>query len=251
MPMQRLSKAVGWPAFKRTRSDVLIYLSLSRPKSSVTSQSTSCYFLEVRTAKAVYEKYIKGLFQASASATLPASKRKRRKELEETPTALLTWDAVRTSLELVNGSADACPPLKSVVGAVVALCNLAERIAACDENAEMLAWRSVAIIDTIYNSIDPNDAIPTHFLDGFLQFEQLVNEIRTAMEAITKKKRFLRVLHLRRSESELDKFTKRLDSAAEVFMIRSVTVQTMSVARIEDKVDNVAAVASTIQNSNV
>ncbi|KAF7367822.1 hypothetical protein MSAN_00846600 [Mycena sanguinolenta] len=176
-------------------------------------------------------------------------RRKRPKEdSSESPTATrLTWDTIRTALELVNDSADVCPPLKSAAGGVVALCNLAERLAACDENAEMLAWRSVTILDTIYHSIDPDaHTIPVHFLDGILQFEKVINEIRTAMEAITKKNRVLRVLHLRRNESQLAKFTTRLDSATEVFTIHSM----MSLARIEDKVEGVSVVASTIEHSN-
>ncbi|KAJ6505401.1 hypothetical protein C8R45DRAFT_923690 [Mycena sanguinolenta] len=181
----------------------------------------------------------------------------RRKRLKEdsgdSPTVTrLTWDAVRTALELLNDSADVCPPLKSAVGGVIALCNLAERLSACNEDAEMLVWRSVTILDTIYQSMDPDtNPIPAHLLDGILRFETLINEIRTAMEAITKKKRVPRVprvLHLRQNESQLAKFTARLDAAVEVFTIHSMTIQTLSLARIEDKVEGVSA---TIGHSTV
>ncbi|KAF7367823.1 hypothetical protein MSAN_00846700 [Mycena sanguinolenta] len=180
-------------------------------------------------------------------------KRPKEEDSEDSPTATrLTWDAIRTALEIVNDSADVCPPLKSAVGGVVALCNLAERLSACDENAEMLVWRSVTILDTIYSSIDPDThTIPAHFLHGILQFEKVINEIRTAMEAITKKNRALRVLHLRRDESQLTKFTSRLDSAAEVFTIHSTTIQTMALARIEEKVEGVSVVASAVEHSNI
>ncbi|KAF7367826.1 hypothetical protein MSAN_00847000 [Mycena sanguinolenta] len=183
---------------------------------------------------------------------LPRRKRPKDNPPESPTAARLSWDAVRTALELVNDSADVFPPLKSAVGGVVALCNLAERLAACNADAEILVWRSVAILDTIYQSMDPDtNTIPAHFLDGILRFETLINEIRTAMEAITKKSRALRVLHLRRNESQLAKFTARLDSAAEVFAIHSMTVQTMSLARVENKVEGVSVVASTIEHSNV
>ncbi|KAJ6505496.1 hypothetical protein C8R45DRAFT_1070165 [Mycena sanguinolenta] len=182
---------------------------------------------------------------------------------ESSTTTRLTWDAIRTALDLAKEAADVCPPLKSAVGGVVALCNLAERLSACDENVKMLVWRSVTILDTIYRATDPDtDAtIPVHYLEGILRFETSINEIRTAMEAITtrRKNRVLRVLHLRRNESQLAKFTARLDSAAEVFAIHSMTVQTMalarietvqtmSLARIEDKVE---VVASTVEHSNI
>ncbi|KAF7367667.1 hypothetical protein MSAN_00830400 [Mycena sanguinolenta] len=179
---------------------------------------------------------------------LPRRKRPKEGSKYSSAAARLTWDAIRTALEVVNELADVLPPLKSAVGGVVAVCNLAERLAACDGNAEMLAWRSVTILDTIYRTIDPDiNAIPAHFLDGIQHFETLINEIRTAMEAITKKNRGLRVMHLRRNESQLAKFTARLDSAAEIFAIHSITVQTMSLARIEDKVEGVSA---TIEHSN-
>ncbi|KAJ7789432.1 hypothetical protein B0H14DRAFT_2944596 [Mycena olivaceomarginata] len=173
-----------------------------------------------------------------------------RKRWKESTAVLLTWDVVRTSLEVVLSSADHCPPLKSAVGGVIALCNIAERAAACDENAEILIWRAVAILDTMYQSIDANAPIPSHLLNGMVQFEQLILEVRLAMKAMLKRKRVLRVLHLRRSESQLAKFTARLDSVAEVFTIGSMTVQTMSLCRIEDKVESVSQVTSALERSN-
>jgi hypothetical protein len=50
-----------------------------------------------------------------------------------------------------------------------------QRAAACDENAEILIWRAVAILDTMYQSIDANVPIPSHLLNGMVQFEQCAN----------------------------------------------------------------------------
>ncbi|KAF8208113.1 hypothetical protein K438DRAFT_315317 [Mycena galopus ATCC 62051] len=177
-------------------------------------------------------------------------RRKRPKE-DRPSNALLTWDAVHTSLELLNDSADACGPLKSAVGGVVALWNLVHRVGECNDNAETLAWRSFTILDTLYQSIDPNEEIPSGLLNQILQFEQLIEEIRVAMEAITKKNRLHRVLHLRRSEAQLAKFTCRLDSADEVFAMHNTTVQTMSLARIRREVKSVSTVACTLELSNI
>ncbi|KAJ7661807.1 hypothetical protein B0H17DRAFT_1185126 [Mycena rosella] len=96
----------------------------------------------------------------------------------------LTLDALRTTLELVNGSADVCPPLKSAVGAVVGVCNLADRVAVFDTNAEALVWRSITILDTIYNSVDGTNPglIPPHLLHNIVQFEQLLTEIAIAID---------------------------------------------------------------------
>ncbi|KAJ7863438.1 hypothetical protein B0H14DRAFT_468173 [Mycena olivaceomarginata] len=178
----------------------------------------------------------------------PVPRRKRRKEFT---TTLLTWDAIRTSLELVEKSADVCPPLKSAVGAVGALCDLADRMAASDANAEALTWRAFTILETIHNSIDSNKTVPPpHLLHSIVQFEQLLIEIRTAMEVLANENRVLRVLRLRRNESQLAKFTARLDLLAEMFTIGTMAIQTVSLAHIENTVQTVSAVASALEHSN-
>ncbi|KAJ6497629.1 hypothetical protein C8R45DRAFT_1093978 [Mycena sanguinolenta] len=170
---------------------------------------------------------------------------RRRRRKETSSTALLTWDVVRTSLELVNNSADDWLPLKSVVGAVVALCDLVDRVTACDESAETLTWRAVAILDTIYHAVDANDTITPHFLDGILQFEKLINEIRTKMEAITKKNRVLRVLH--RKSSQCNHFGHSCLSCAQTHNL-DTKHDLSDVTRIEDKVESVP---STLEHSNL
>ncbi|KAJ7438868.1 hypothetical protein FB451DRAFT_1303067, partial [Mycena latifolia] len=110
---------------------------------------------------------------------------KRRKP---PPEAVLTLDAVRTTLELVESSADVCPPLKSAVGAVVAVCRLTDRVAASAADAEALAWRAVEILDEIYNSVGARTpgAIPPHLLQWQLHSIVLLTEIRDAMGDIIK-----------------------------------------------------------------
>ncbi|KAJ6542934.1 hypothetical protein B0H19DRAFT_1172454 [Mycena capillaripes] len=181
-----------------------------------------------------------------------------RERPKESPinVAALTRDALRTSLELVKESSDICPPLKSALGGVVALCDLADRVAASNVDAATLAWRAVAILDTIYNAVDigPDlDAkVPPQLLQNILQFEQLLSEIRTAMmKSIARKGCFRRVLHLRRNESDLAQFTTSLDSAAQVFTIGTLTAQTASLSRIEDAVEKVSMVSSALEQSNI
>ncbi|KAJ7686298.1 hypothetical protein B0H17DRAFT_1072228 [Mycena rosella] len=180
--------------------------------------------------------------------------------------AAISLNAVRTTLELVECSADVCPPLKSAVGAVVAICKLADRIAASDADAGRLAWRAVTILDAIYNSIDAqkSDAIPPHLLNNVVQFEQLLIEIHTAMKGI-KTKGIRRLLHLRRNESQLATFNAQLDAAAQVFTIGTMTSQTVSLAHIDGRmqsqavslahiqeiVEKVSTVSSALEHSNV
>ncbi|KAJ7450338.1 hypothetical protein FB451DRAFT_1285739 [Mycena latifolia] len=183
-----------------------------------------------------------------------------RKRLKGKKTALLTFDAVRTTLELAHESADVFPPLKSALGAVVAVCNLADRVAAFDTDSETLAWRCIAMLDTIYTSIEGTspDALPPDMLHNIVQFEQLLTEIQNTMEKCLQKCRLRRVLHLRRHESQLAKFTSKLDSAAEVFAIGAMTGQsvalanqTVALAHIEEEVKKISVVSSALEKSNI
>ncbi|KAJ7207609.1 hypothetical protein GGX14DRAFT_455855 [Mycena pura] len=104
---------------------------------------------------------------------------------EVSKTAIAT-DALRTSLELMRESADTCPPLKSAIGLVVALCSVADRVAASDESAQALAWRAATILDTMHRSLDP-DTIDTTMLSPvvlhhILHFERVLTELHATME---------------------------------------------------------------------
>jgi len=180
--------------------------------------------------------------------TLPSGPRRKRRK--EPTTALLTWDAIRTLLELVEQSADVCPPLKSAVGAVGGLCNLADRLAASDANADALGLRVFTILKTIHNSIDLEKPVPQDLLHSIVQFEQLLIEIQTAMEVLAKENHFLHVLRLRRNESQLVKFTARLELLAEEFTIGTMAAQTVSLAHIKNAVQTVSIVASALEHSN-
>ncbi|KAJ7841104.1 hypothetical protein B0H14DRAFT_2587117 [Mycena olivaceomarginata] len=87
--------------------------------------------------------------------------------------AILTLDAVRMTLEVAESSVDAYPPLKSAVGGVAA------RVAASAADAEALAWRAVAILDEMYNSVDTRspDTIPPHLLHSIARFEQSLPQL--------------------------------------------------------------------------
>ncbi|KAK7007862.1 hypothetical protein R3P38DRAFT_2552402 [Favolaschia claudopus] len=187
----------------------------------------------------------------SSTRFFPIPRRKRWKgSTLPNPKPHLTWDAIRTSLEVLNGAADVCGPLKSATGAIIALCNIVDRVAACDSKTEQLAFRAVTLLDTIYNSIPEQDTIPSHLLQSIAQFELVVNEIITEIEPTANTRRITRVLRLRRTESRIAEFTERLDSAAEALTIKNMTLHTMSLVRIEDKVETVSAVATALEHSN-
>ncbi|KAJ6522791.1 hypothetical protein DFH09DRAFT_1421460 [Mycena vulgaris] len=151
------------------------------------------------------------------------------------PFLALSSDSIRASLHLLRDSADVFPPLKSAVGGVLAVWDLADRVSTSDDNAQALAWRAVGILDAIYNAVGGADSgsVSPGMLQEILKFEQLLREISAAMKGQLKAGRFRRVLHLRRHESQLAGFTSRLDAAAEAFKIGSSTRVELVVNRVE------------------
>ncbi|KAJ6532927.1 hypothetical protein DFH09DRAFT_1181913 [Mycena vulgaris] len=147
----------------------------------------------------------------------------------------LSSDAIRECITVLRDSADVFPPLKSAVGGVLAVWDLADRMSTSDENARALAWRAVGILDAIYNAVGGADSasIFPGMLQEIVKFEQLLHEISAAMKGQLKAGRFRRVLHLRRHESQLAGFTSRLDAAAEAFKIGSSTRVELAVNRVE------------------
>ncbi|KAJ7282416.1 hypothetical protein C8J57DRAFT_1463137, partial [Mycena rebaudengoi] len=160
----------------------------------------------------------------------------------------LTPDAILLSLTVLKESSDVLPPLKAVVGGVLAVWNVVQRAAAVDEEAKMLAWRAFTILDAIYTAIGDADAeaLSSAALRHLIDFERLLYEIRDAMEAMTNRHarnrvaRFLsRGMSLQRSESDLARFNKRLDAAAQALTIGSLT-------RVEVAVEKVRVELSTL-----
>ncbi|KAJ7909051.1 hypothetical protein B0H13DRAFT_1878070 [Mycena leptocephala] len=133
-----------------------------------------------------------------------------RSELTTPPFLALSSDAIRTSLTLLKESTDVFPPLKSA------------RVSTSDEDARVLAWRAVGILDAIYNAVGEGTSttISPGMLQDVLKFEELLHEISTAMEAHLKPRWVRRMLQLRKHESQLVRFTSRLDAASEAFKVR-------------------------------
>ncbi|KAJ7479722.1 hypothetical protein FB451DRAFT_1239684 [Mycena latifolia] len=159
---------------------------------------------------------------------------------DECTALALSSDAVRTSLNLLKEAADVFPPLKSAAGGVLAVWDLADRVSASDENAQALAWRAVGILDAIYNAVGGGTSpIPPSMLADIVKFEHLLRDISTAMEEQLKQGRLRRVLHLRKRESRLARFTSRLDAASEAFKIGASTRVELASTRIELAVEKI------------
>ncbi|KAJ7689717.1 hypothetical protein B0H17DRAFT_1202169 [Mycena rosella] len=167
------------------------------------------------------------------------------------PFAALASDAIRESLSLLKDSTDAFPPLKSAVGGVLAVWDLAERISASDENAQGLARRAVGILDAIYNAVGGGAGpVSPEILQEMQKFEELLREISTAMKGHLKAGRLRRVLHLRRQESRLAQFTARLDAAAEAFKIGSSARTELMSTRIDSTSTRIESTSTRIESTS-
>jgi len=158
---------------------------------------------------------------------------------------------IREFLNLVKESTDVFPPLKSAVGGVLAVWDLADRVSEFDENAKALARRAVGIFDVIYTAVGGASAISPGMLQDILKFEELLREISTAMEALLELGPFRRVLYLRKHESQLARFASRLDAASEAFKIGSSTRVEMAVEKMQADFASTAALASALEDTNI
>ncbi|KAJ6476066.1 hypothetical protein DFH09DRAFT_1293207 [Mycena vulgaris] len=161
----------------------------------------------------------------------------------------LSSDSIRTSLDILRDSADVFPPLKSAVGGVLAVWNLADRVSMSDDNARALAWHTVGILDVIYNAVGGvnSASISPGMLQEIVKFEQLLHEISAAMEGQLKAGRFRRILHLRRHESQLAGFSSRLDAASEAFKIGSSTRGELAVNHVGSAVNRVGSAVNRVE----
>ncbi|KAJ7841103.1 hypothetical protein B0H14DRAFT_2587114 [Mycena olivaceomarginata] len=128
--------------------------------------------------------------------------------------------------------------------------SLPQRVEASAVDAEMLAWRAFTILDEMYNSVgDTNpDTLPLQLLHSIFRFEQVLNEICDEMKCITTKGTMDRLLRLSRNESQLAKFTAKLDSAAQAFTIGLISSQNITLAFAVDKF---STMSSSVEQSHV
>ncbi|KAJ7884467.1 hypothetical protein B0H13DRAFT_2045764 [Mycena leptocephala] len=158
------------------------------------------------------------------------------------------FEAIVLSLNVAKESTDIFPPLKSIIGGVLAVLNIAQRVAAIDENAQMLACRAITILDTIYNAIGDteSEALSSSLLEHMVDFERLLNEMHHAMSQIRRWSRMRRFLHLRRAEDDLQRFNSRLDATTQAFTLGAVTRVEVAVEKVHIDLAAVHAELSTV-----
>ncbi|KAJ7217457.1 hypothetical protein C8J57DRAFT_1598650 [Mycena rebaudengoi] len=158
------------------------------------------------------------------------------------------FDAIVLLLNGLKESTDIFPPLKSMIGGVLAVLNIAQRVAEIDENAQMLAWRVITILNIIYNAIGETDSetLSSSLLQQMVDFEHLLNEMHHAMSQIQRWSRMRRLLHLHRAEDDLQRFNSRLDATTQALTLGAVTRVEVAVEKVHLDLATVHAELSTV-----
>ncbi|KAJ7918532.1 hypothetical protein B0H13DRAFT_2321279 [Mycena leptocephala] len=122
-------------------------------------------------------------------------------------------DVLWTSLRALNESSDAFPILKSAVGAVVSICDIAQRAKHSKSDACDIALRTKEILDVVADAVPDPLAISPPMLQSIMRFTNLLDEIRPRLEAIALTTVILRVVYLNRNEHTLQDIKAQLDDA--------------------------------------
>ncbi|KAJ7631601.1 hypothetical protein DFH06DRAFT_698239 [Mycena polygramma] len=157
-------------------------------------------------------------------------------------------DVLWTALTALQESADAFPPLKSAVGGVIAICNIAERAKRSRSEARYIALRTADILDVIASAVPDGSDIPPAMLKSMERFALLLDTVEREVKAITETGRRPAFLYLNRNESAIESIKTRLDDAYR-------DVATASTMRIEvglrELSSETAASTSWIQSQQV
>ncbi|KAJ7474047.1 hypothetical protein FB451DRAFT_283891 [Mycena latifolia] len=128
-------------------------------------------------------------------------------------------DVLRTSLAALKESADGFPPLKSAVGGVVAIWDVAEGAKRSKADARDIAQRTEAILYVVADAIPDGSVIATPMLQSIERFTILLDEINGTMQQIAHAKTLSRVCHLNRNARTLADMRSRLDDAYRDFIV--------------------------------
>ncbi|KAJ7087465.1 hypothetical protein C8R44DRAFT_861855 [Mycena epipterygia] len=158
----------------------------------------------------------------------PASTRPTRPKASALP------DVLWTAIIALKESADAFPPLKSTVGGVIAVLEIAERAKHSKSDARAIALRTKEIFDVIKAAVGPAPAIPWPMRESIDHFTALLVEIRESMKEIALTGGVSRVVHLNRNERTLQDIKAKLEDAYRDF-------STASALRIEAEQARIAA----------
>ncbi|KAJ7166619.1 hypothetical protein C8R46DRAFT_1094918 [Mycena filopes] len=152
-------------------------------------------------------------------------------------------DVLSTSLLALKESADAFPPLKSAVGGVLAVWDIAKRAKRCKSDAADIAKRTEDILCLIADAVPDPSAIPSPMLKSIEGFTFILNDICTTMEKILLARSISRVVHLNSTERTLREIKSKLDDAYRDFLAASAL--RMEVQQAEIAVEHKALAVQT------
>ncbi|KAJ7751467.1 hypothetical protein B0H14DRAFT_433864 [Mycena olivaceomarginata] len=148
----------------------------------------------------------------------PPSSTAKLKSLPYSTSAAAVSDLFSTALLALKESADAFPPLKSAVGGVLVVTDIAQRAKHSKADALDIAHRTEGILNVIADAVPDPSTISTPMLQSIERFTMLLDEISGAMEAIALCGRISRVVHLNRNERAMRDIKVRLDNAYHDFV---------------------------------
>ncbi|KAK7050281.1 hypothetical protein R3P38DRAFT_2862676 [Favolaschia claudopus] len=132
--------------------------------------------------------------------------------LSRRPSASLL-DPTLLSLHVLAESADAFPPLKSVVGGVRAICDIAQRARNFKSDAMEVALRCKDILDAIADAVPDGSVTSVSMLQSIERFTLLLHNIHSEMEEIARTNITSRLLRVARYERTMKQIHARLDNA--------------------------------------
>ncbi|KAJ7871179.1 hypothetical protein B0H14DRAFT_223902 [Mycena olivaceomarginata] len=128
--------------------------------------------------------------------------------------------ATRVTLNAIQVSTDAFPPLKSVVSAVIVLLEMSEKIKSNREGCERIAQRSAQLVQDIWRQIKDFDVVlPAEVKRSVVEIEELLQRIKIFFDGLQEENVWQRLARQDRNKSQIDEYGKSLDEAISDFSV--------------------------------
>ncbi|KAJ6552457.1 hypothetical protein DFH09DRAFT_1366309 [Mycena vulgaris] len=128
--------------------------------------------------------------------------------------------ATKVTLNAIQASTDAFPPLKSVVSAVIVVLELSEKAKSNKKGCAHIAERSAQLVQNIWRQTkDFNLALPAEVEKSVAQIEKLFKEIEEFFEGLKTENVLERFARQDRNKSQIEEYGRLLDEAMLHFSI--------------------------------
>ncbi|KAF8188799.1 hypothetical protein K438DRAFT_1833312 [Mycena galopus ATCC 62051] len=122
--------------------------------------------------------------------------------------------ATKVALNAIQASADALPPLKSGVSAVIVLLEMSEKLKSNKKGCEHIAERSAQIVQDIWRQTKNFDvALPAEVVQSVVQIKKLFEEIQKFFRGLKKENVLQRLARQDRNKCQIDEYGRLLDEA--------------------------------------